>query len=956
VVTGFRLGDFLFVQDRTGGIFVQRASGFQTFQPGDAVVIEGVTSRGSFAPVITPSRILVAGKGSIATALLPQPVSVEGIVTHVSQGEGFYLQADKSAIYVRTAPNELVAAGNRLEVSGFPVYGSYSPVLRDAFWTKVGYGATPPPETITHAQAMSGSYDGLPVRITGRIGSSAQMGERRIVTLHTDGGAFSAVISDHRLSSGARETLQAGALLRLTGICQADRAPFSRLAGHFNVLLGSEKDLEVLTRPSWWTAKRAQRVAQVTGLVLLGALIWACLLSKRVRYQSLILDRSLRVEAALQQRYRELFENSTDVLFTLDLTGRFTSLNPSGEAILEFKLSKEKSVHLSDLMQPDRDCDVAGAMARLVGGERSVLLEAPVISRSGRELVLEMNCHLLYQNGTPHAIEAIARDVTERKRSEAALQKAMGAAQAASRAKSEFLANMSHEIRTPMNGVLGMIELALESELTADQRSCLETVKGSAEALLVIINDILDYSKIEAGKMEVATAPFSLRKITGESLALLALPAQQKGIELVCDLDPRLPDKWRGDAARLRQVLTNLLGNAVKFTDVGEVVLFVRLTEEGRLQFSIRDTGIGIDPALHTRIFESFSQADGSCSRRHGGTGLGLAISQRLVTLMGGAIALESEPGKGSTFSFSPSFEPCNDSDVGPVVPGLRGKRVLVIESNASCVQAVRRFFEFAGADCITTSDADHPAIERGDLQEFSLIVAGVKNDQEPLAGACRLARRDLPVLALVPVALAGRLPALYRSGLAAHVFKPVLEEELRHGIDKALRACGTSEKPPQAPNPALLALAAAASGDELNVLVAEDNAVNQIVARKMLEKRGHRVTVVESGKAAIEAIRQSGYDLVLMDVQMPEMDGFEATRQIRAFEASTGSLPVRIIATTAHAMQGDRERCLEAGMNDYLSKPIRQDELSSVLKAISARPVMCEDAPGGAPRTYQLA
>jgi signal transduction histidine kinase/CheY-like chemotaxis protein len=517
----------------------------------------------------------------------------------------------------------------------------------------------------------------------------------------------------------------------------------------------------------------------------------------------------------------------------------------------------------------------------------------------------------------------------------------MEAAESANRAKSEFLANMSHEIRTPMNGVMGMIELALHTQPTPEQADYLQTARKSADGLLSVINDILDFSKIEAGKLEMDAADFDLNELLEETVRTFALRAAEKGIEIGCEVRPGVPERVNADSARLRQVIVNLLGNALKFTEKGEVSLTV-LAGNGAagtatLHFIVADTGIGIPNDKQKLIFGAFAQEDGSMSRRYGGTGLGLAISAKLVKMMGGRIWVESEPAKGSRFHFTAEVKTAPASGGGTMgIECLQGVPVLVVD----CHPANRRILTetLSGWGMKASAAADGAAalaeFDRADQagQAFRLALADSQM-QWSIGG------RNCPIVMMLSYSEQNGPARLRRQGVTACLTKPVRRAELKAAVLAALG--GPSGSIPSA---------AAAPGDEtagnaappsqpLRILLAEDNAVNQRVARALLEKRGHTVSVAGNGREAVRLVQERNFDLVLMDVQMPEMDGLEATAAIRAREAGAARrLP--IVAMTAHAMKGDAERCLEAGMDAYVSKPIKPERLFAVIERVRSATV----------------
>ncbi len=656
---------------------------------------------------------------------------------------------------------------------------------------------------------------------------------------------------------------------------------------------------------------------------------------------------SKRQEAELREsevRKRALFEASMDAIILSDHEGKIVEFNRAAEKLFGYSRREVAGKDLVNLILPavardrHRDNLLRYAGAGEVGSLLAKRLEMPVRRKSGETFMAEMATQPIPLQGSA-AFAIFIRDITARKQAEASMQQSKEAAEAANRAKSQFVANMSHEIRTPLNAILGMTDLLMGTGLTNEQREYLQLLQDSGESLLAVINDVLDFSKIEAGKLDLESSPFDLRERIGDALKSLAFRAHSKGLELVCDIDPQVPAVVLGDANRLRQVIINLVGNAIKFTDRGEIVVSARLQERRSrgvvLEFSVCDTGIGIPPEKQQHIFDAFEQADNSMKRRFGGTGLGLAISTRLVKLMGGKIGVKSSVGHGSRFYFTCRFGlPAQQQEPALPPTSLENLRVLVVDDNAASRRVLTQMltnWRFQATAAASGSEAiRHVQAAEAANQPFGLAIVDARMpDIDGLRLITRIhqhTRRELPAIVMLSASDPDDLRKCERQAIAAHLIKPVKQSELFDTIAVVLDT--GAETPAAAQAPAVHHMR------PLKVLLAEDTLVNQKLAVGLLRRQGHHVVVVNNGREALRALASSPFDLVLMDVQMPDMDGLEATEIIRQQERGTDRR-VPIVAMTAHAMKGDRERCLEAGMDGYLAKPIRASALFATMAEV---------------------
>ncbi|MEC9373293.1 MAG: response regulator [Planctomycetota bacterium] len=668
---------------------------------------------------------------------------------------------------------------------------------------------------------------------------------------------------------------------------------------------------------------------------------------------------------AREEQFRALIEAVPDALIITGDDGSIILVNRQAESLLGYTRD-ELIGRPVEILVPERVRAAHPDLRRRYHQSADVRpmgsgMELAAVRKDGAEFPVEISLSPLRIPGRDGlCVCSSMRDITERKKAEDELREARARAEAATVAKSAFLANMSHEIRTPMNGIMGMTELALDTDLTAEQREYLNTVKTSADALLSLIDDILDFSKIEAGRIELDPVEFLLRDSIGDTLSPLSLRAATKGVELAYDIDPDVPDAVVGDVYRLRQIIVNLVGNAIKFTEKGEVVLSARVRSRDEahveLDFRVRDTGIGISEEAASRLFRAFEQAEASTTRKHGGTGLGLAISRQLVELMGGRIGLESEPGKGSTFWFTVRLgigeaRPALSRDDASRI--LSGKTVLTVDDNDTNLRILTALLGHWGMKTIRAASgaAALAALDRaasaGD--PVSLIITDLhmpEMDGFELIEKIRAhpAFGSLPIILLTSSASPGDRERAESLGVAARLLKPAKHSLL---LDSIMQVHGRADRSrPRAPHSAD---APGQPGPEpataasLSVLLAEDNPVNQKFAVRVLENAGHRVTVANNGREAVAQATSQPFDVILMDVQMPEMDGLDATRAIRAHASKDDPDHIPIIAMTTNAMAGDREMCIEAGMDGYVPKPVKRDvlfaEIDRVLKEIRRGP-----------------
>ncbi|MBS0346479.1 MAG: response regulator [Proteobacteria bacterium] len=667
-------------------------------------------------------------------------------------------------------------------------------------------------------------------------------------------------------------------------------------------------------------------------------------------------DEAARELLDLRERLSLALQNTEAGLWDWDLASATVVMDAHWQVMLGYdpaELSSEFSSWMPLLHADDRELLHHQVVAHLRGELDCFEAQFRILDKTSkwRWILVKGRASARGSNGRWTRMMGIYRDITRAKSAELELLHAKEQAEAANRAKSDFLANMSHEIRTPMNGIIGMTELALDTRLDDDQREYLNTVKSSADSLLRIINDVLDFSKIEAGRLNLEQVEFSLRALLSDTMKSLALRAYQKGVECFYYVSPEVPAALIGDPTRLRQVLTNLVGNAIKFTDRGEVEVVVRarLLDGGGaiLDVDVRDSGVGIAEDKYATIFGVFSQADESTTRKYGGTGLGLAICKRIVELMGGSISVSSEIGAGSTFSFSVHVDVASPEVVERQSFG--GRRVLLAAGNEALRRCVGAQLRSLGLEVRDVAGGDELLVQLQAAQNGGVPYDWLLMDAAmPAPGGYALAERlikgwprlDRLIMMLDANTQRGDSVKCEHFKLGARLIKPFSEFDLVDALRLSLQGGVAAETRFLAYEPAA-PLSLARPGRAYDILLVEDNPVNQTVAVKMLEKAGYSITLASNGMEAVECFDKGHFDLILMDVQMPVMGGFEATQAIRAREARRSWAAggqwrfTPIVAMTAHAMQGDRDRCLMAGMDDYIAKPIKPAELFAAIERV---------------------
>ncbi len=828
--------------------------------------------------------------------------------------------------------------GDEVEVLGFVAAGQYTTILEDAVARYLAPGRPPAPATVTVHELLKGNYDAGLVQIDGRMLGHSKHRNRNILSLQSGSETF-----DAEMPAAAHRLLQLppeGSAVRLVGVCQIEADESGTPVG-FRLLLRDPEDIVVLSRPSWWTLPKLLAVSVMLAALIALALAWVVALRRRVNEQTSLI--------------RTTLESTGEGILVTDLQGVVLTCN---RKYLNLWNLGDKQIHSllhQDLVRiaatPLRDAEGAAARVQELYADRTLHADDALEFVDGR--TYERHSEPLLVGSRPLGRVWAYRDATQTRVVQVELQRAKDAAESANRAKSSFLAAMSHEIRTPMNAILGMADLLAETQLSADQANYVEVFRRAGANLLALINDILDFSKIESGQFSLESISFDLQDVIDRTIELIRPKVVSKGILLNLHVDPKTPTALLGDPVRLQQILLNLLGNATKFTEQGSITLSISpappLQQEKAIEFDIADTGIGIPVDQLKSIFDDFTQADSSTTRKYGGTGLGLGISRRLVDMMGGVLIARSTPGEGSSFHFTAVFKPGD-----PIFPAslavledLRDRRALIIDDNATNRMIFRERLLSWGlqvTECASGREALEALKTAAALgNPFSILLLDMNIPGENTfrtATEIRLIAPDLPIVILTSDNRSGDATRWSALNISHYAIKPVLSNELLRLLRDAIKPRPTVQ--PDVPKARESQAPAAQSTqnevETTHILIADDSPDNRFLVRAYLTPTGYRLTFVENGQQALDAFQRDSFNLILMDVQMPVMDGLTAVRLIRELEQRQDRIPTAVIALTANALPTDIQASKEAGCNGHLAKPISKQKLLNAINEYSGQ------------------